>query len=79
MSCFKNIKCIQCNSEMVEDDTDYNFKGNYDVYLYCENCDINAIAKVRYGKLQTVNYYNEAGLDKTVKYNVSNLDGSEFE
>ena len=30
MSCFKNIKCIQCNSEMVEDDTDYNFEGNYD-------------------------------------------------
>ena len=35
MSCFKNIKC---NSEIVEDDTNYNCKGNYDVYLYCENC-----------------------------------------
>ena len=25
------------------------------------------------------NYYNEDGLDKTIKFNTSNLDGSEFD
>lgn len=73
-----NLKCIQCNNDMIEDDTDYNFKGNYDVYLVCEHCNTSAKAKVRYGKLQSVNYHNEDGLDKTIKYNTSNLDGNEF-
>ena len=74
-----NLKCIQCNSDMVEDDQDYNFKGNYDVYLGCEKCNTSAQVKVRFGKIQSVNYYNEDGLDKTIKYNTSNLDGSEFD
>ena len=74
-----NLKCIQCNSDMIEDDQDYNFKGNYDVYLYCENCHTCATAEVRFGKLSSVNYHNEDGLDKTIKYNTSNLDGSEFD
>lgn len=74
-----NLKCIQCNNEMIEDDEDYNFKGNYDVYLTCEHCHTGARAEVRYGKLQSVNYYNEDGLDKTIKFNTSNLDGSEFD
>ena len=74
-----NLKCIKCNNEMIEDDEDYNFKGNYDVYLTCEHCHTSARAEVRYGKLQLVNYYNEDGLDKTIKFNTSNLDGSEFD
>ena len=74
-----NLKCIQCNNEMIDDDRDYNFKGNYDAYLICEYCHTGARAEVRYGKLQLVNYYNEDGLDKTIKFNTSNLDGSEFD
>lgn len=74
-----NLKCIQCNNEMIEDDEDYNFKGNYDVYLNCPFCKMGARAEVRFGKLYLVNYYNEAGFDETIKYNTSNLDGSEFD
>ena len=74
-----NLRCIRCDGAMIEDDEEYNFKGNYDVYMFCELCGTSARAEVRYGKLQLVNYYNEAGLDKTIKFNTSNLDGSEFD
>ena len=47
-----NLKCIKCNNEKIEDDKDYNFKGNYDVYLTCEHCNTGERDEVRYGKLQ---------------------------
>lgn len=72
------IKCCQCNNEMIVDDEDYRFNGNRDVYLICEKCNMAALAKIRFGKLFEVNYYNEEGFDKTIKYNVSNLNGDEF-
>lgn len=74
-----NLKCIQCNSDMVEDDEDCYFKGKSDIYLTCEKCHTGALAEIRFGKLSKVNYYNEDGLDKTIKFNTSNLDGSEFD
>lgn len=75
-----NLKCIQCNSNMIEDDEEYYFKGKTDIYLICEKCHTGALAEIRFGKLSKVNYYNEDGsIDKTITYNTSNLDGSEFD
>ena len=42
--------CRECGSPMVVDDIDENFKGNYDDYLICENCQTSCILQVRYSK-----------------------------
>lgn len=72
------VNCCKCNIDMTVDDEDYKFKGNRDLYLICEKCGMGAMAEIRFGKLSKVTYYNEEGFDKTIKYNTSNLDGSEF-
>lgn len=43
-------KCIYCNSNMLLDDFDYNFKGNQDNYWKCENCGTTAFEKIRFNK-----------------------------
>lgn len=73
------ITCCQCGTDMTVDDEDFRFKGNRDLYLVCENCNMGALAEIRFGKLSKVTYFNEEGFDKTIKYNTSNLDGSEFD
>ena len=45
------MKCKNCNSEMVLDDRNFNFKGNYDNYWLCDNCGSGCIEKVRFGRL----------------------------
>lgn len=75
----KNIKCIRCSSTMREDDCDFNFKGNYDVYYVCDNCHTAATLKVRYAKALSINYFNEYGLDVTEYLNNNSLNGSEFD
>ena len=42
--------CKKCGEEMVLDDRDYNFKGNYDNYWICEKCETSCIERVRFGK-----------------------------
>ena len=44
------MKCLKCGKEMDTDDVDFNFHGNYDEYLYCNNCDVSGFIKVRYNK-----------------------------
>lgn len=44
------MKCYFCESEMILDDCDYNFKGNKDNYWICENCGSFTFEKIRYGK-----------------------------
>lgn len=73
------INCCQCGTDMTVDDEDYRFKGNRDLYLICENCHMSAQAEIRFGKLSKVTYFNEEGFEKTIKYNTSSLDGSEFD
>lgn len=75
----KNLKCIECGSTMIEDDCDFNFKGNYDTYYVCEKCNTNARLKVRYGKALSINYFNEDGLDVTDYLSNNSLNGSEFD
>lgn len=42
--------CQFCGSKMILDDRDYNFKGNYDNYWKCENCNSCCFEKIRYAK-----------------------------
>lgn len=42
--------CKECGAEMFLDDKDYNFKGNYDNYWVCENCQTSCIEQVRFGQ-----------------------------
>ena len=53
--------CPKCNTEMLFDDCDFNFKGNKDNYWLCPNCHITAITRIRYGQILDRAYYNEQG------------------
>lgn len=44
------MRCKKCNCEMILDDVDFNFTGNYDNYWFCDKCGIGCIEKIRYGK-----------------------------
>ena len=44
------MKCHFCESEMILDDCDYNFKGNKDNYWICQKCNSSTFEKIRYGK-----------------------------
>lgn len=71
------MKCINCNVDMILDDEDYNFKGNFDQYLYCPKCEMHGFRKVRYNKC----ILEEQTKDEKVLYsnNPSLLDGGEFD
>ena len=55
------IKCCFCNQEMALDDRDEHFKGCIDKWYVCEKCNITAIAKIRFGELNSFAYYDENG------------------
>lgn len=76
-----HICCIICGEKMFADDIDYNFRGNYDLYLLCHtpSCKCIATAEYRYGKLNRTCYFKDGDIIKEIKYNTSNLDGSEFD
>ena len=40
--------CKECGSKMCIDDRHTNFKGNYDIYWVCENCQTSCIEEVRF-------------------------------
>lgn len=40
--------CLRCKTDMVLDDVDFNFDGNFDNYWLCEDCEINCVEEVRY-------------------------------
>lgn len=76
------MKCIKCGSTMILDDEDYQFKGCFDQYLYCPNCEVRGFRKVRYNKCileeQSV-YDTETDESKIIfSHNPSRLDGGEF-
>lgn len=66
LSCDMPILCPLCNKELVIDDVDFRFKGNKDVYCYCEHCFHLFILYFRYGSL--VRYvYEEIYFDNEYK------------
>ena len=42
--------CKECGSEMYLDSKDYNFKGNYDNYWCCNQCQTSCIEQVRFNQ-----------------------------
>lgn len=42
--------CRFCGAKMYLDDKDYSFKGKYDEYLNCPNCQSGCINQVRFGR-----------------------------
>ena len=57
----ERMKCKYCGSEMHKDDRDFNFKGNYDDYIICDNCGASAIVKVKYGNILTIIWDESVG------------------
>lgn len=51
--------CRECYSEMYLDDTDYNYKGNYDQYWCCKSCQTSCIKEVRGGSLNRELWHSE--------------------
>lgn len=44
------MKCIECGEEMRIDCKDKNFKGNYDLYWVCDNCQTGCIEEIRFSQ-----------------------------
>lgn len=42
--------CKECGTKMYEDDRDFNFKGCYDIYWNCPNCQTSCIEEVRFNQ-----------------------------
>lgn len=42
--------CKECGTKMYEDDRDFNFKGCYDIYWCCPNCQTSCIEEVRFNQ-----------------------------
>lgn len=51
--------CHECGAEMYIDDKDYNFKGNYDVYWNCPDCQTSCIEEVRFSRPHRQIWYSE--------------------
>ena len=62
--------CRYCKSEMYLDDKDYNFKGNFDNYWNCPNCQTSCIEEVRFNKTHRLLWHSENNgvKDEVVKY-----------
>lgn len=42
--------CEKCKSEMVRDDKDERFRGCFDLYMVCPNCDTSCIVEFRWNQ-----------------------------
>lgn len=45
------MKCRECGSDMYVDDVDFGFKGKYDQYFMCPNCQTSCIVQVRFSRI----------------------------
>lgn len=67
--------CRYCGAQMRLDDTDYNFKGCYDKYFECPNCESSCKVVVRFSKIQREEWHSENSgdvKDEVVRYNYHN-------
>lgn len=67
------ILCRECGSEMYLDDKDINFKGNYDNYWNCKNCQTSCIEQVRFSQRWKEIWHSENNdevKDYEFKYNI---------
>lgn len=61
MNKYPDVICEFCGSVLREDDIDYDFTGKMDIMYHCDKCDIDAIGKIRFGKLYNLEYYTPDG------------------
>ena len=55
----KPPNCRYCGAEMYQDDVGFNFKGNYDIYWNCPNCQTSCIEEVRFGQKFKERWHSE--------------------
>ncbi|MBE6645010.1 MAG: hypothetical protein E7612_06505 [Ruminococcaceae bacterium] len=68
------MKCRECGATMYLDCKDYGFKGKYDNYWNCPDCQTSCIEEVRFSKTQRELWHSENNgvKDEIVKYNYHN-------
>jgi len=64
--------CRECGAKMRLDDVDYDFKGKYDNYWVCDNCQTSCIEEVRFSQRFREHWHseNDGVKDETIKYNI---------
>ena len=66
--------CKECGAEMVLDDKDTRFKGNYDNYWICEKCQTSCVEEVRFSQSFKEHWHSENGnevKDYTIKKTIT--------
>lgn len=73
--------CKECGATMYLDDKDYDFKGKYDNYWECPNCQTSCIEEVRFSKRFKERWHSEnTGVkDSIIKYNYHNNTTEHYE
>ena len=67
------MQCRECGSKMYLDDKDFNFKGCYDNYSCCEQCQTSCIEEVRFSQRFKEIWHSENNntvKDYEFKYNI---------
>lgn len=66
------MNCRYCNTEMIIDDVDKQFKGCKDVYYICTKCTGFCIAQIRFSQLFRELWHNENDgvVDETIKHKI---------
>lgn len=58
---YRKTPCKECGSRMYLDDKDFKFKGCYDNYWNCENCQTSCIEELRFGQSFRELWHSENG------------------
>ena len=68
----KAPNCRYCGTKMYQDDVDYNFKGNYDIYWNCPNCQTSCIEQIRFGETFKELWHSEENgvKDEEIKHKI---------
>lgn len=65
--------CKECGKEMYLDDIDFRFKGCFDNYFICENCQTSCIEEIRFNQSFKEHWHSENNdnvKDYTIKHNI---------
>lgn len=76
----KDLICPKCNSEMLFDDSDFEFPGCGVVQYICSNpnCECSCVDVIRFNKVIRREWFWDDDIQETEYFNTSNLDGGEF-
>lgn len=55
----KPLNCRYCGAEMYQDDVDFRFKGNYNVYWTCPDCATSCIEEIRFDQKFKERWHSE--------------------